>query len=120
TAIPQHLSNVISSISGYKRLEIVAQGDYASTAQQISTNQPQITYLKLDLARFQPFDISGYLGPNLTEFHLMHNGTNTLIENFNTVRLPKLKILGVTPPDTGFTRQLELPKLYNLILYGPK
>ena len=120
TAVHDHLANVISGFSGFKSLEIVAQTGYASAPQQLSTNQPQLTYLKLDLTTFQPFDISGYLSPNLTEFHLTHCGTNTLIENFGTVRLPKLKVLGVTPPDTNFTRHLKLPKLSNLILYGPK
>jgi hypothetical protein len=113
--VPQYLASVLGSFSGLKRLEISTQANYTSAPQQLSTSQPQLTYLKLDLTTFQPFDISGYLGPNLTEFHLKHNGADTL--NSTTVWLPNLKVLGLTPPDTDFIEQLVLPKLSTMILY---
>ena len=112
-------SNVSRHFTNYKGLEIVIKGEYEPISLDLATRQPQVTILKLDMATFRPFNITQYLSPSLQEVHITHDGLNSSLST-NQLHLPALKVLGVTPPDTGFVNSLVLPLLRKLILYGPK
>lgn len=115
-----YLTNLLSPLPDITRLEVIAKGHYTSTPPRFSTTHSSLAYLKFNLTNFHSFDIVGYLGPNLQELHVYHNGVNTLSFNDNPLQLPKLKVLGITPPDTNFTDSLRLPRLAKIVIYGPK
>ncbi|KIM28719.1 hypothetical protein M408DRAFT_131809 [Serendipita vermifera MAFF 305830] len=115
-----YLATLLGPLSNITSLEVIAKGTYTSTPPQFSTTQPSLAYLRLNLTTFQPFDIAGYLSPSLQELHIHHNGVNALSFSAASLQLPKLKVLGITPPDMTFTNSLRLPKLARIVLYGPK
>ncbi|KIM28718.1 hypothetical protein M408DRAFT_329180 [Serendipita vermifera MAFF 305830] len=116
----RYLVNLLTPLSDITSLEVIAKGTYTSTPPQFSMTQRSLAYLRLNLTTFQPFDVASYLGPSLQELHIHHNGVNALSFSAASLQLPKLKVLGITPPDTGFTNSLRLPKLARIVLYGPK
>jgi hypothetical protein len=89
---------------------------------QLNTNlyMRQVTSLKMDLTTFSSFGIN-YYGHIcfVEELHILHNGVNHLLRHHG-FEYYKLRVLGITPPDTVWVETVRFPLLRQLVLYGPK
>jgi hypothetical protein len=110
----------LDAFAGYTSLEIIFEGEVDPPVPTPLNTQTQVTCLKLDLNTAISFDMGAYLIQSLQELHIKHRGSTTLLSPATPIRLPNLKVLGLTPTDTGFAQLIELPTLQTVILYGLK
>ncbi|KIM22061.1 hypothetical protein M408DRAFT_324235 [Serendipita vermifera MAFF 305830] len=118
TAPWRSFSRLIESLSDIKRLDIICKTQYHPPSLRLPEAQPQLTHLELHLKKFTSIDIAEYLVPNLIELHIVQSQTDIMSPPPIGLSLPKLKVLGVTPPNTGFACLLDLPMLEKVVLYG--
>jgi hypothetical protein len=83
-----------------------------------------LKFLKMDLTAFTDISVEEY-GPvgNLEQLHVLQDGISYLKRSYAAKpTYLKLQILGLTPPDTDgpWIKDISLPSLKQLILYGPK
>lgn len=114
----QAFEALLAPFTELTRLEVISRTQYSSSPLRLSETHPELSYLKLSLTTFQAVDLRGYLGPNLTELHITQMGRDVFLGLTPVLKLPRLHVLGVTPPNTDFTHSLDLPALKKLILYG--
>jgi hypothetical protein len=114
------LNFLLQEFSEISSLEIIIKGHCIPVDSAPSAIGQELVYLKLNMTTFEPFDLTTYLGPNLEELHIRHDGMDSASRSTTTLQLPQLKVLGVTPLDTDFANSLDLPALKKIILYGPR
>lgn len=109
---------LLTPFPNIKKLTILCKENFDPLSPRLPEIQPQLTHLTLNLGGSISIDLAGYLVPNLVELHIIQGQPSIIPAPNPGLSLPKLKVLGVTPPNTGFAHSLTLPMLRKVVLYG--
>lgn len=113
-------NTLLANFPNCKALEIVRCEMSTAVLPPLATVFPQLTSLRIDITNQGSISVIECLGSNLMELHIKHHGTEALPPFATNLRLPKLKVLGLTFSDAAVFHSLELPTMTTLVLYGPK
>ncbi|KAG8811217.1 hypothetical protein FRC17_002572 [Serendipita sp. 399] len=101
---------------------IVDQSPYLLDSLQLSNKFPNLIHLSFEVQTFSyPLSPHLLLPSTLQVLHIRQTGSSCPIpEAQGNVRLPTLRILGITPPALTLFQGIEAPSIQQLILYGPE
>jgi hypothetical protein len=113
-----NIQTILEPFTSLKSFELHDKGSRIQNLGNGIASLSSITHLGITITDMPDFDMTNIFDPRLVELRVRHNGRNPSRQLRGTLRLPKLKTLGITHQDTALLESVDTPGLRDLELYG--
>ncbi|KAG8758333.1 hypothetical protein FRC14_000234 [Serendipita sp. 396] len=116
----RYLFSSLASFISVDSLEVVGPTLYSLDSLQIKNRFPNLTQLSLESDTLS-YSFGPLLLPStLQVLRIRHSGESQLPSVQGSICLPRLGVLGVTPPAASLFQAVDACRVQQLVLYGPR